>query len=763
MLTRMLALSVLTGSLALAGCLALAEPPAGSLCSASSPDLAWLNRPATSETLKLPHPYDRALADPALGRGVVVAGDLEFDFRLSGRHLLEVFLVVPAELKHSYILEIGEKPVDTRYRLHTGPDRLRPKRGWQFITLLAMTDGAGRLRVRSNSPRYVVSAVRWTTEEVFEEKLVPQWLARARMWAETPFPEGEPPARTRRRDYLEQLADRLIFSRRPDVRRQALLDQTRAAYWLAAENHEPRDIARTHELFLEGLRLMPQEPILRQMISSSCSGTNSSPERMPRGPYCEQVAPQVWPLEISPAPAQAPAWAVEQRRMRARMEAITRWWVERRLQPNGELGGGWGDDVEILRQWGPLALGLGSEVALRGIRRVADGLWESDLLLDGYDRRISDVEHSSEPSTDTIPLRVAILPEDAEGLARLRQSATCAYNWIAPQRDGRWRFRGAWFNCREFDPNPERALDVHLNTRAMGPALWYAAITRDPKMISLLTRWAESWVEAMRSTAHGKPAGLFPPVVRSADGSYLIGSPQWDKPNAEWDYFQWSGAAQESLTSLLLAVHDLTGDRRWLDAAGQTFRILERCEAARQYCEAILRAPEGFYEWRRRTGDARYDRAFGYQPRPSEQAVLSRMAALARETEARLAVNFPMYTSEAMFTDRVYYRWPAEYRWYLFGGEAPRGDRYPTFAVTWPPFNGDVARAVLEAEAERLKFVLYNFEDSEKTVPVRVWRLRPGLYRWNGGEIRIERLPQVVELRVPPRRQITLVLDRVTD
>lgn len=754
----------LAAKAAMAGCLSFARIPRGSACVPSSPELEWVNRPTALETVVFSsHPYDKTLADPALVTGVAVGGDLEFQLRAQGQFLVEVFLAVAADLRNGYLLEGPAGVLDARYARRSGPDRLRPKRGWRHITLLAILRGRSRFAVRSDASRYFLVAVRWTQVEVFEKQLAGLWLKRARMWAETPFaPDGEA-ARTRRRDYLEQLADRLALSRQRAVRREALLHQARAAYWLAAENHEPRDIELTHQLFQAALRAIPGDPILRQMISASCLGLNAPASRMPRGPYCDAVRPVPWSYRARPRRRGVPEWAAEQWELAARASAITRWWVEQRQRENGELGGGWGDDVEILRQWAPLALGLSSRVATTGIQRVADGVWSSGILLHGYDRQISDVEHSSEPSTDTVPLRVAILPEDPVGLARLKISASCAYNWIAPQPDGYWRFRGAWFNCREFDPAPERALDVHLNTRAMGPALWYAALTRDPRMIALLERWAESWLRAMRSTEHGKPRGIFPPVLRAADGSYLIGSERWDKPQAEWDYYQWSGEAQEALTSLLLALHDLTGQQRWLDAAGESFQIFENCQAGPDLCAQIRAAPAAFYEWRRRSGDSRYDRAFGYLPPSDTKALLARLAKESREAAARLAVNFAMYTSEVIYTDRVYYRWPPAYRWYLFGGEAPRGDRYPTFAVTWPPAKSLFARLVLDASSERLTLLLYNFEEAELAAPVYVWRLRPGLYRWAGGEARIERLPQRIELRLPPRREVTLEIVRVAD
>lgn len=746
-----------------AECLVFAPPPQGSACSVTSSTLIWLNPPAVHQGVTFdPGPYERSLSDPAFSSAVWVSKDLDFDLRASGEFIVEVFLRVPADLRSGWILEGPDGLLDESFKPWTGPDRLRPKSGWRHISLVGVVRGPARFRVRSEAQRYNLIALRWTSRESFERDQVPLWRQRARLWAETPFePQGEA-ARVRRREYLEQLGARLALSRSEEIRDEGFLHQIRAAYWAAAEDHEPRDIARTHELFELGLRLFPNHPVLRQMISASCLGINAPASRMPRGQYCESISPEPWSIQLPASPPDAPAWAVSQRELMARAEAITRWWVEHRLQANGELGGGWGDDVEILRQWAPLALGWGSEIAIEGIRRIADGLWKSGLLRDGYDARISDVEHSSEPSTDTIPLRVAVAPEDPEGLDRLRTTASCAFNWITRQPDGRYRFRGAWFNCREFDTKPERALDVHMNTRAMGPALWYAALTRDPRMVQLIARWGESWVEAMRMTAHGKPKGIFPSVVRASDGSYLIGSDRWDKPQAEWDYYQWSGEAQEALTSLLLALHDLTGEQRWLDAAGETFQILGQCGSYAQLCEQIRQAPLAFWEWRRRTGDRRWDSAFGGQLLVDRAALLERLDELARQASGWLGVNWLMYTREVIYTDRVYYRWPPLYRWYLFGGEAPRGDRYPSFAVTWPPAGGTFARLVLEAQPTRLKLLLYNFEPSELSIPVRVWRLRPGLYRWPGGQARVDKLPYTLWLRLPPRRELEIDIVRTT-
>jgi hypothetical protein len=358
------------------------------------------------------------------------------------------------------------------------------------------------------------------------------------------------------------------------------------------------------------------------------------------------------------------------------------------------------------------------------------------------------------------PLAAALEPDDLEIIARLRQTASCAQHWIKPQPDGFLRFRSSWFNCREADTSPARAVDVHLNTRAVGPALWYAFLTRDAAVISRIAQWADAWIHAMRQAEHGKPAGVFPPAMRSADGSYLIGDGTWDKPQAEWDYFQWSGGSQAAITSLVLAVHELTGDRKYLDAARESLVTALDCTKHPEVCSQMRRYPEALLTWQKLTGS---DQAEALP----DTAILNAMTADARDSISKLSVNFDMRTTEVIYTDRVNYPMASQYRQRLFGGDAPRGDRYPTFAVTWPTTDVEFARAVLLATDHKLRLRAYSFDPEMKEVPVRLWRLKPGTYTWDNGVDRgnftVRRLPHTVSVPLPPLREVTITIQPSTE
>jgi hypothetical protein len=374
-------------------------------------------------------------------------------------------------------------------------------------------------------------------------------------------------------------------------------------------------------------------------------------------------------------------------------------------------------------------------VAEEGLRRVALGVWSSGILKDGYNRGIEDVEHSAEPTSDTLPLLAAVAPLEGDVRQKLRIAAACADNWIGRQPDGMWRFKSSWYNCRDHDPAAERAVDVHLNARAMGPALWHAWLSRDAKLTELIERWAESWVAAMRSTANGKPRGMIPAAMRSADGHYLLG-PAWDKPDVEWDYFQWSRGSQESIGWLFRAVHDLTGRESWKQAAEEAF-------------EAVgSRQP-------------------GFSPAKDEEALLARLADEMAQAEALLSVNFDMLTREVIYTDRAYYPLPQLVSLHLFGGDAPRGDRAPGFGVTWPPVSAKFARVVMNASTERLEARLFSFDKAPAQAAVRLWRLKPGEYRWKAGtrsgSLKVERLPVDLDVPLDGRGEVRLVVEPATN
>src|SRR5690606_8597131 len=101
--------------------------------------------------------------------------------------------------------------------------------------------------------------------------------------------------------------------------------------------------------------------------------------------------------------AGAPQWAVKQHEAMQRMLKVIHWWVNEKQIANGELGGKYGDDVEILRWWLPAILGADDATAKKGYIRLVDGVWNSGILERGFAKAVDDVEHSAELFRDTHP------------------------------------------------------------------------------------------------------------------------------------------------------------------------------------------------------------------------------------------------------------------------------------------------------------------------------------------------------------------------
>ncbi|HEY3131013.1 MAG TPA: hypothetical protein VGL91_16280 [Acidobacteriota bacterium] len=761
------------------GCISFARHPIPSsdcrcfLEPESTVQLLTGQKSASLETKAVAEDFDAQLYDPAFLDGVPIQNSPARVLLQPppGEYLVEVIVTGVDAYQRKFWLVLD--------RERMGPWKTVNGKNLSLVSWVSVTRGPVVLAVETDAPRYVLSALRWTSREKFEQQTAPRLMERARRWFRQPVYNRGIEGAFARVSRLMELLERARFSQNIAVRREALIGLGRVRYWLTAEKGDAEDIEETSQALRKAAALAPRDRILRQTLSSWCRGIpNLHARRSIQEDFCARVTPESWLVSLPHVPADAPDWAVTQRALMGRLNAITRWWVQNRQQANGELGGGRSADMELFGTWVSQALGFGDRDAARGVHAMADGIWAGGALEAASTERTR-IIGSAEPAIDSQPLAVALDPANTTLRARLALSADCVKNWISPSPSGAWRFRGAWSICNQFDPEPERDIDVLENIRAVGPALWQAYLTQDPNLIQLLSRWGESWVGSMRQTIAGKPAGIFPPAVQITDGGYLVGSPRWWEPQSGRDTYLWSGAGQEAASSLLLALYDLTGDKRWLAVVAESFAPVREKRTQPPVALEIRANPQAFLEWRQRSGDSSYDEYFHYSPpAPANYAwlrqVRTEMTQLARNIEARHSTNFAMYTTEALFTDRVNYSLPFTYRLRLFGGETPRGDRYPMFAVTWPLQPADFARAVLVADTQHLQLMLYSFEKAETRAGIHLWKLAPATYRWrmeslsanqlllDSGTIQVGQRGQLVTFPLPPRKEVILRIEPVS-
>ncbi|WP_226704713.1 hypothetical protein [Microbulbifer elongatus] len=483
----------------------------------------------------------------------------------------------------------------------------------------------------------------------------------------------------------------------------------------------------------------------------------------------------------------SPAWSIGQSEMLCRTRMLSNWWVQERQDDNGELGGKYGDDVEMLRWWA-LPLLAGDPVTAEGWQKLATGVWHSDRLEDGYFKKPKDVEHASEPISDTAPLLSYL--GDPLYVERLSHSARHFLERWTKEEDGTRLFKSAWFGAHTIDERPPRNRDVPMNGRAAKAVVYYAWASGDTAVIDGLHQWAKGWHKAAMSTAKGKPAGLIPASIRAEDGVINGDEPNWYHANMFWEYFNWDHESGQQIYDLLLFVSQLTGDEELLEPLYTSADLVaahlasnpKSAEAykkgSRDWAAATLASKGGFWsvleQWRLLSDDSRYDALLMQHGGAYTKFRLSGderyLADAATPILDNIRYNFPMRTSEALFTDRVYISKtdaiPANLGM-LTGGVRTSA---PYAAVTWQDAPEGFSALVRDSGKDRLKVELFiNSDEEQAPINLRLWQLAAGDYRLTlkggdtdirGEQFAVEGPGKPFELQVPTRKRVTLEIAR---
>ena len=504
---------------------------------------------------------------------------------------------------------------------------------------------------------------------------------------------------------------------------KARLYRLRYQYWDALEGGRRADAQDARRQAQELLKQWPENPILRQ--------------------YAGQRVP--WGSQYLADTERHPAWAALLREAYARDIAIMERFLEVRQQPDGQLGGGYGDDVELMRTWMQIAaISSAAEKVRAGIEKLAEGVWKN-VLLEGYDRTLTDVEHSAEPSADSLPGMLLLRYGDPLWVQRNLQSCrTIKTRFMGIDDAGYPRFKCSSFGNLQVGDPLFGGGDTGYCARPMKHFLW-AAWQGNPEARDWLVGWSDGWRAASIREIDGKIAGFVPLTLWYPSGSITppVEGKAWHDERMNY----WS--RPDMVHDTFLAAYWLTGEAKFLVPFQMTMQLATRGplpagdtqRGSRQWQLAYLahlphnmKAEQhkvGLYRWL--TGDRTYDEyawhtadaSLKYYLRGDLEAYLSRFEAAAQSGR----YNLEMQTSEVMATDRADV--PAALT--IFGAytgaiTGMRDMAIPTFAVTYDTPSTDFAALVVHASRQRLRVWLYNFAEKPMPIGLRLWRLRPGIY-----------------------------------
>jgi hypothetical protein len=466
-----------------------------------------------------------------------------------------------------------------------------------------------------------------------------------------------------------------------------------------------------------------------------------------------------WGQELTADTDHNPAWAAYLREAYARDVAIMEHFIAERQTPDGQFGGGYGDDCEMMRTWMQIAaISSAASQAQAGIERLAQGIWDN-CLIKGFNNGLADVEHSAEPSADTLPTMMFLRYGDPLWVERNQRSCkTIKDYYMGIDANGYPRFRSSGYGGLQVDTSLMGGGDTGYNARTMKHFLW-AAWRGDPEARDWFVRWADGWRAATMKRIGSKLAGIVPPTLWYPNGGIfppVEGRPWWDE---KLNYC----TRGDMIHDVFLAAYCFTHDRKFLEPFQWTMDQATRGPMLKGD------SPEGSEDWqleglphfpfnmpteqnkvalyRWLTGDTVYDE---YTFRFGDPTIVYRVTGdldtylKSFEGAAKgIRNNLELQTTEVLSTDRTGLGAPLSVFGAYTGAVANLRDAAtPTFAVTYDTPTTDFAALVTDASDERLRVWLYNFDDDPMPVGLKLWRLRPGHYILNQGEQLPGEVPQ---------------------
>jgi hypothetical protein len=443
------------------------------------------------------------------------------------------------------------------------------------------------------------------------------------------------------------------------------------------------------------------------------------------------------------------------------MAHVIRWWIRHRQAPDGQFGGGWGDDVEMWRVWLPVLVGFEDPEIVEAQRRLAEGLFATERMRGGYTNVMTDVEHTAEDSGDTVTAMMHLLPDDPVWPGRARRIFELFRDlWTGRNRRGHLMFKSTYFTADRVHPDPDLACDTVYHPRAVQPSLLYWQRTGDAEMTRLFGEWMRTWVGAAASSERGKPAGVLPSAIHWPDGRVGgAGESWWDPRNhTEPTLYAWPSAMSMMTRTLLLTAH-MSGDASFLEPV----RAMARIRA--EYLAHPVEDPEpgstawcalrmGFLaetlaKYRLLTGDRAFD---GLLDRDANGYVCLRLGRgrtglvkdLRRQAEA-YGVNREAFCEEVRWTDRLvaFRRYandfleeplPAVDPGFVYGtvtGDPGGALYFPMNAVRWRTGPDDLAALVTDSGTDGLEAELFHFGSAPRPMGAELFLLARGPYAWS--------------------------------
>jgi hypothetical protein len=432
----------------------------------------------------------------------------------------------------------------------------------------------------------------------------------------------------------------------------------------------------------------------------------------------------------------APGWAAGLYAGYNHLVDLSEWWALNKQASDGSIGGGWGDDVEIVALFG--YVGLVSEgaspLSVRLARNLMNGVYASGEIdtEGGFYHSAADSEHTAEYTGKTLPMMLALEYGNPNWFERALKTAKLMNDiWMGTNNRGHLHWRSNFLGASGIGPEAT-GLDSAINWRAAEPAAALVLLYGHPEIRKLILRHADSLYEDAMRTDKGKPQGIIPgDIDYETDEIGGRNVSTWYDPGdipARGNYgFE---AFHNYRTEVLRFAHSLTGDEKYIEPirlqaeyarkhGGDLTGQLHKLEPGSPEWVAIV-VKNSIQLWE----EIQYEEA----RRAGQDLHWTKPAQIAGQTVpnvARIRSIMPYVTTEAIATDRLFVPGAPLILRTLMGWKPGEAIGH----LTYRNVGRDFAAAVLGADATSITMLAYLFDfegRNKKTLGLVPWKLELG-------------------------------------
>lgn len=415
----------------------------------------------------------------------------------------------------------------------------------------------------------------------------------------------------------------------------------------------------------------------------------------------------------------APAWASRQLSLLKYFRQVVDWWIENRQIETGEMGGGLGDDTDMIQNWPAVGLLDGPAEKIRdSVRRVVEACYAQRLIDKGMNSNRTDALHAYEEGMNAFGPAFLLDYGNPVLFERMMETASHYARLTGVNDAGHRHFRSHRYSSTDLVEEGYHAREDSYSHLILHPGLYVAWYNGLPAVTNLLREFGASLLAHWQKERYPQLAK----TIFFADDRVAGRS----TPNSE-------------TFNLLSGLADITGDPRflWLQREAIEHGDIYSASASNGLWLDVLPDPivrEALL------GQVHRRNIHNHNLQTDQTGLVARtllwqltgeidwLEDAHRALLRHMAQNIYLYTEAEQFTDRIWIPTLSVQRERLGGVAHYRNHIYPGHAVSWENAGGEVAALVPEARSDYLRLILYHSGGKPRRVTARTWRLENGAY-----------------------------------